>query len=127
MKSVPRISDAEWEVMKVFWRRGPCTAQAVIDDLAGSKHWRTATIKTLLNRLLRKGALTFEKSGRAYVYTPAVSEADSRGMAAVSFLERVFDGALSPFLAHFTAAGKRLRPEEIAELEKILKVSRKKP
>jgi BlaI family transcriptional regulator, penicillinase repressor len=127
MKPIPRISDAEWEVMKVFWRRGPCTAQIVIDDLADSKHWRTPTIKTLLNRLLRKGALSFEKKGRAYVYSPTVSEAESRGTAAVSFLDRFFDGALSPFLAHFTSTGKKLRPEEAAELEKILKVSRKKP
>ena len=127
MKSVPRISEAEWDVMKVLWRRGPSTAQAVIDDLADSKHWRTATIKTLINRLLRKGALGFEKRGRAYVYSPVVSEAESRSTAAVSFLDRFFDGALSPFLAHFTSAGKKLRPEEAAELEKILKVSRRKP
>jgi BlaI family transcriptional regulator, penicillinase repressor len=127
MKSIPRITEAEWEVMKVFWRRGQCTAQEVVEELASSTHWQTSTIKTLLNRLLRKGALVFERKGRAYVYSSSVSEGESRGIAAASFIDRVFDGALSPFLAHFAAAGKRLRAEEVAELEKILKASRKGP
>src|ERR1700677_5180965 len=103
MKSIPRISDAEWEVMKIFWRQAPCTAQDVVNSLAETKHWGAATIKTLINRLVRKGALSFEKKGRSYLYVPAVSEIHCRGIAATSFLDRVFDGALSPFVAHFAA------------------------
>jgi BlaI family penicillinase repressor len=127
MKSIPRISDAEWDVMKVLWRRAPCTAQAIIDALAESKQWHDQTIKTLLTRLARKGVIRFKKEGRAYIYSPTVTEAECRATAAKAFLERVFDGALSPCLAHFVTGEKRLRPEEVAELERILRASRKKP
>lgn len=121
-----KISTAEWEVMKIIWRQAPCTAQVVIDSLAESQEWEVATIKTLLNRLVTKGVLRFEKQGRAYVYSPAVTEAECCASEATSFIDRVFGGALSPFLAHFAKSGRRLSAEDIAELEKILKQSRKK-
>jgi BlaI family transcriptional regulator, penicillinase repressor len=126
MKSIPRISDAEWEVMKVIWRQAPCSAQTIIDALSGSKNWHAQTIKTLLTRLGRKGAIRFKKEGRAYVYSPSVSEAECRATAAAAFLDRVFDGALSPCVAHFVTGQIRLLPEEIAELERILKDSNKR-
>jgi BlaI family penicillinase repressor len=127
MESTPRISDSEWEVMKILWRQAPCTAQTVIEALADSRDWTAATIKTLLNRLVHKGALRFEKEGRAYVYSPAVSETACRHTVATSFLDRVFDGGLSPLLAHFVKQGRRLSAGDIAELEKILTEARKKP
>ncbi len=127
MKPVPKISAAEWEVMKVIWREAPCTAQTVIDKLSGPQEWGAATIKTLLTRLVRKKALRFEKEGRAYVYSPTVSEAESRSSEADSFIDRVFGGALSPFLSHFASSGRRLTAEDLAELEKIVKQTRRKP
>lgn len=127
MQSGSKISAAEWEVMKVIWREAPCTAQTVIDKLSGSQEWGAATIKTLLNRLVRKRALRFEKEGRAYVYSPATSEAESRRAEADSFIDRVFGGALSPFLSHFVSSGRRLTAEDLAELEKIVKQTRRKP
>lgn len=113
--------------MKVIWRNAPCTAQSVIEELAETQEWGVATIKTLLNRLVTKGVLRFEKEGRAYLYSPTVTEAECCASEASSFLDRVFGGALSPFLAHFANSGKRLSSDDIAELEKILKRSRKKP
>lgn len=129
MKPTPKISisDAEWEVMKVLWKKAPCPAQTVIDALIGPQQWSAATVKTLLNRLMRKGAVKYEKNGRAYVYSPALTEAEGRHTETVSFIDRVFDGALSPLLAHFTKQGRRLTPEDITALEKILRDSRKKP
>lgn len=127
MKPTPKISDAEWEVMKVLWKKAPCPAQTVIDALAGRQEWTPATIKTLLNRLVNKGALRYEKNGRAYVYSPAITEAEGRHVETTSFIDRVFDGALSPLLAHFTQRGRKLSAEDIAALEKLLRESRKKP
>ena len=120
MESVPRISDAEWEVMKVVWKRRRCDARQVIDDLAPAESWTPATVKTFLNRLLTKGLLRFEKEGKAYFYSAAVSEKACRAAEAETFLQRVFDGALSPMLAHFVQS-RKLRPEEMAELEKLLR------
>ena len=78
MKSIPRISDAEWEIMKVLWRRAPSSAQVVIDSLEGTTHWHPTTVRTLLNRLVRKGVLNFKREGRAYIYSPTLTEAECR-------------------------------------------------
>jgi len=120
MKPAPRISDAEWEVMKIVWKRRRCDARQVIDDLASSESWTPATVKTLLNRLLTKELLRFEKEGKAYFYSATVSEKACRAVETETFLQRVFDGALSPMLAHFVQS-RKLRPEEVAELEKLLR------
>ena len=113
--------------MKIIWHDGPCQAQVVIDALAGPNKWTPSTIKTLLNRLLRKGALQYEKIGKSYVYAAAFSEQECRADATESFIDRVFDGSLTPLLAHFADSRRKLRKEDIAEIENILKASRKKP
>ena len=123
MKAEPRISGAEWEVMKVVWKRTPCSAQQVVDDLAVSTDWSPTTVKTLLNRLLGKGALTFAKKGKSYIYSPAWTEDKCRQLEAESFLDRVFDGAVSPMLAHFVRSH-RLGKDDLAELDRLLKESK---
>jgi BlaI family penicillinase repressor len=122
--TTPRVSDAEWEVMKVIWRQAPCSAHEVVSALASSKSWSAATIKTLLNRLHSKGALRFERVGRSYLYHPAVTEDRLREAETESFIDRVFDGALSPMIAHF-ARSKRLSEQDLDELERILKRGRR--
>jgi len=123
---IPRISESEWDVMKIIWRDGPCQAQVVIDALSGPNEWTPSTIKTLLNRLLRKGVLAHEKTGKSYLYAAALGEAQCRAAATESFVTRVFDGALSPLLAHFAGTRKKLRKEDIAELENLLRESKRK-
>jgi BlaI family penicillinase repressor len=101
MKTIPRISEAEWEVMKVVWKKSPCLAHEIVQSLSTRTKWSPATIKTLLNRLLGKGALRFVKSGNSYLYSPAFTEEELRTAESDSFLDRVFDGALSPMISHF--------------------------
>jgi BlaI family transcriptional regulator, penicillinase repressor len=125
MKQPPRISDAEWDVMKIVWKRKePCSAQAVIDALKRTNAWSDATVKTLLNRLVKKGALTFEKEGKAYLYSPAATEAECRAAETETFLERVFDGSLSPLIAHFAKA-RGLQKKDLEDLEELLRKSKK--
>lgn len=121
MKMGPRISEAEWEVMKVVWKRAPRLAQDIIQELAaGSHQWSPATVKTMLNRLVAKGALEFEPQGKRYLYSPAITETEGRAAQAESFLNRVFDGALSPMLSHFVQS-RRLSPQDLAALEQVLR------
>ena len=120
MKRVPRISDTEWEVMKVVWANGPCSAGQIIEVL--TRHdptWHPKTVKAFLNRLVRKGALGFRKEGRAYLYRPLAKEEDCVAAASDSFLERVFGGSLKPMLAHFVEQ-RKLSEEEIRELKRLL-------
>ncbi|HWL51905.1 MAG TPA: BlaI/MecI/CopY family transcriptional regulator [Chthoniobacteraceae bacterium] len=129
MQTPPHLSEAEWQVMRAIWSRTPpSTAQEIVDDLAGATAWSPATIKTMLNRLVRKGALRFEKEGRAYLYTAAFPEEAHRKVASRGFLQRIFDGSLTPMIAHFLETH-RLSEEEIGEIEALLeeKKAKRKP
>ena len=119
MTSIPRISEAEWRVMRVLWRESPLTAAQIVEALGDSVHWRPKTVKTLIDRLVQKGALRFEKRGRVHHYSPALDEQVCLEAESDSFLSRYFEGSLNPMIAHFVKRGK-LKPDEIQELRKIL-------
>jgi BlaI family penicillinase repressor len=120
MKLMPRISDTEWEVMRVVWNRHPMTANEVIEQLtATDPSWHPKTARTLLARLVQKRALGYRAEGRTYVYSPLVTEAECVSTASESFLERVFGGSLKPMLAHFVGK-QRLSLKELEELRCLL-------
>ncbi len=120
MKKTPRISETEWEVMKVIWAQAPCTAGEIIEQLTcADPTWHPKTVKAFLNRLVKKRVLGFRKEGRAYLYRPLVRETECVAAASESFLERVFGGSLKPMLAHFVER-KRLSKQEIEELKELL-------
>ena len=119
MKRLPKISESEWLIMQVLWSRGELTANEVVEELAGKTKWKPKTIKTLINRLAKKGAIKFQKEGRKYRYYPAVSEAECVGTESRSFIQRVYGGAARPMLAAFLD-NVELSAEDIAELKKIL-------
>ena len=120
MNHVPRISETEWEIMKICWNQPAATAQEIIGALTAQDKWHPKTVKTLLNRLVKKRALGFKKEGRAYLYHPLVTEKNCVAAESRSFLGRVFGGSLSPMLAHFVE-NQKLSPGEIAELKALLK------
>lgn len=121
MKKTPRISETEWELMRVVWTQSPCSAGQIIEVLTHrDPTWHPKTVKAFINRLVKKGALGFEKEGRAYLYRPVVKEEDCVAAASESFLERVFGGSLKPMLAHFVER-KKLSEAEIRELRRVLK------
>jgi BlaI family penicillinase repressor len=121
MKRNPRISEAEWKVMKVVWSLGPCSAGQIIESLTGSDPgWHPKTVKAFLTRLVKKKVLGFRKEGRAYLYRPLVAEKDCVDAASESFLSLVFGGSLKPMLAHFVEQ-KKLSGDEIRELRNVLK------
>lgn len=118
-QSMPRISESEWVVMKEIWKEHPRTASELIQLLEGRSSWSPTTIKTLLSRLVDKGALGFEKRGREYFYHPLVSETACVRAESASFLERVFGGALAPMLAAFIEQ-KSIPQEELDQLKRLL-------
>jgi BlaI family penicillinase repressor len=120
MKKIPRISETEWEVMKVVWARGPCTAGEIIDALVRTAPGRhPKTIKTYIGRLTAKKALGFRREGRGYLYRSLVTETECVKAVSESFLERVFGGSLQPMLAHFVQQ-KKLSAAELRELKQLL-------
>ena len=119
MSKTPKISDAEWEVMKIFWMKSVhCTANDIVEALADHTEWKPNTIKTLIARLVKKNALGY-KEGRNYLYYPLVPEEECIKAENRSFLLKVYDGALKPMLVNFLQE-EQLSPEEIEELKCIL-------
>lgn len=114
-----QISDAESIVMEVLWQRSPRQAEEVIAELSREHDWQEATIKTLLNRLLNKGAVRADKEGRRYSYVPVLQRHDWVNSQSRGLLDRLFDGRVAPLVAHFSQQGK-LGPKDIAELKRLL-------
>jgi BlaI family penicillinase repressor len=113
------ISAAESRVMEALWRRSPLTAEEIIAEVAEPQGWGEATVKSLINRLLTKGAIEAEKAGRRYLYRPradrlAYLSDESRGL-----LDRLFDGRIAPLVSHFSKTN-QLSPEDIAELKNLI-------
>jgi len=119
MRSIPKISDAEWEIMKLIWRVNPITSEEIIVSLSDRMNWSAQTIKTFINRLLKKGAIGFEKSGRSYIYYPLVSEKDCIKAESKSFLEKVYDGAVGMLFSNFIEE-EPLSEKEIEKLQDLL-------
>jgi BlaI family penicillinase repressor len=101
MKKLPRISESEWLVMRILWSQGASTANEVVKELSDQTKWKPKTIKTLITRLMNKGAIKFKKEGKKYRYYPAVSESECVGAQRRSFVRRVYGGTMKPMLAAF--------------------------
>jgi BlaI family transcriptional regulator, penicillinase repressor len=119
MSRIPKITEAEWTIMRVIWDKHPITANEVVETLSGTTNWSHKTIKTLISRLTNRGALTYEKCGRAFYFSPTVTEEASIERECESFLSRFFGGSLNPMVLYFVERG-RISPEEMEELKKIL-------
>ena len=119
------ISDAESRVMEVLWRQSPQSAEEIVATLQRATAWHEKTIKTLLNRLLGKRAVSAQKDGRRYLYAPLLRREDWQQQESRSLLDRVFGGRVAPLLAHFSQHEK-LSAKDIAELRKLIDAIDKK-
>jgi BlaI family penicillinase repressor len=123
MKPIPRISDSEWDVLGILWKKAPLTANEVFDKLS-DKNWKLSTVRTFLARLEKKGVVGSQENQSAKTYSPLLSREECVREASQSFLDRVFDGATASLLVHF-ARNKRLSARDLDELEAILAKKRK--
>jgi BlaI family penicillinase repressor len=113
------ISNAELSVMQVLWQRQPLSANDVVAALGNDKDWHEKTVKTLLNRLVSKGALGFDKDGRAYLYYPLIAEQDYKLEQSRSFIERIFAGRVAPLVAGFASQNK-LNADDVQQLKQLI-------
>jgi predicted transcriptional regulator len=115
-----RISEAEHEVMEVLWAESPLGAAEVASRVDPTRGWSDRTVKTMLSRLLAKGAIAHQEEGRRYLYRPAVTREAFVARESGRLLDRMFGGRVTPLVAHL-AEQKRLSPADIAEIEALLK------
>lgn len=105
--------------MDGLWRRGPLVVEDIIGEVAGTPRWSDATVKSLIGRLLKKGAIqSTRRDGRTY-YRPLVERDDYVLAESQSFLDRIFGGRLAPFVSHF-AEHEKLSPEDLAQLKALI-------
>ena len=114
-----QISEAESQVMEVLWQRHPQAAEEVVAAVQQTQEWQEPTIKTLLNRLLNKGAISAEKDGRRYLYSPILRREAWVQQQSEGLLARLFGGRVAPLVAHFSERG-QLTPADIAELKRLV-------
>lgn len=114
-----RVSSAEGIVMEALWRKHPLSAEDVVAQVAADQGWTEATVKTLLNRLLSKGAIAADKDGRRYLYRPVLQREDYVLEESASLIDRLFDGRVSSLVTHFSEREK-LSAEDIAELKRLI-------
>lgn len=120
MPAAPDISESEWAIMEALWESSPQTASEVTKTLRASMNWAENTVRTLLTRLVEKGALkTSENTSGTRTFIPAVKREACVRAESQSFLDRIFGGAAKPLLVHF-AQNSKLTAEEIKELKKLL-------
>ncbi len=119
-----RISDAEYAVMEALWKRSPQTAAEVCDTVCEERGWTMPTVKTLLARLVAKGALETQPDGRRFLYTPLIERRAYVGTESKRLVERLFGGRAAPLFAHL-AENEALTDEDIAEIERLLRELKK--
>jgi BlaI family penicillinase repressor len=118
------ISDSEWDVMEPIWEAGSCTAADVIKRLRATHDWNHSTIRTLLARLVQKGALEYEVDGQRYIYRAAVSRQQCVRQKGRSLLEKAFGGDVGALVAHFVTEGS-LDHDQIEQLHQLLAQKKK--
>lgn len=119
MKTLPQISEAEFEVMKVIWKHAPISTNEITEKLTRTTKWSPKTIQTLIKRLVTKGALSYEKQSRVFVYTPLIEEKEYICQESHSFLERYYDGDITAMLSAYIEDDK-LSESEIDTLRSLL-------
>ena len=119
MKTSVSISEAESVVMEVLWRSSPIATEDVMAALEPNGKWQESTVKTLLNRLLKKGAISARKDGRRYLYSPILKRKQWLSNESTGFLNRLFDGRVAPLVAHFSQQ-RKLSKNDIAEIKRLI-------
>ena len=113
------ISEAESVVMAVIWRSNPIATDDILAALKQHEKWQEATVKTLLNRLLKKGAISAQKDNRRYLYSPRLQREQWLAAESKGFLDRLFDGRVAPLVSHFSQQ-KKLSKRDIADLKRLI-------
>ena len=114
-----KISEAEYEIMKVIWSSYPISTNEVIEKFKDKNEWSPRTIQTLLSRLVKKGAVSFTKRSREFVYSPVINENDYINEESETFLNKFYNGTINSMVMNFIENDK-LTHDDIEQLRKIL-------
>jgi BlaI family penicillinase repressor len=114
-----RISAAESQIMEALWTEGPLTAEDIVQKVGPAQQWGEATVKTLINRLLKKKAMLSERVGGRARYQPILTREEYLTGESQGLLDRLFGGELAPLVAHY-ARHRALSPDEVGRLKQLI-------
>lgn len=120
MTQLPIVSESEAIVLEALWQENPLTSERIIELVAAREGWTPSTVKTLITRLGKKGAITSIAEGRRFFYRPLLSRDDYLTHVSRSLLDRLFEGRVAPLVSHFSQHSS-LSARDIAELRQVLK------
>jgi len=115
-----KISAAESVIMEALWRESPRAAEAIGAEVAPGQGWSEGTVKTLINRLMKKSAIAAQKDGRRYLYRPLLAREAYVAAESQGLLDRLFEGRLAPLVSHFSKS-RKLTPEDVEELKRLIR------
>jgi len=118
--ATPELFESEWTILQVVWEREPCAAPAVQEVLEKDKGWAYTTVKTLMDRMVKKGLLTTERVRNLYLYRSAITRAEAQRSEICRTVKRAFDGALTPMM-QFLIENESLSDQEYQELERLIR------
>ncbi len=119
MSEMPQISEAEFQIMKVVWESAPINTNEITEEVLKTSDWSPKTVQTLIKRLVTKGALTYEKSGRVFVYTPTIDQKEYVRYESNNFLKRFYGGNITALLSNYIEGG-QLSSKDIEQLKALL-------
>jgi BlaI family penicillinase repressor len=114
------LFESEWAILQKVWEIEPCTSPTVQEELQGEKGWAYTTVKTMMDRMVKKGLLKTKKIRNLYFYSSAVTQSQARKSEITRTLKRAFDGTFTP-LMQFLIENDQLSEEEYSHLEKLIK------
>ena len=123
-KASVSLTEAEWSVIKAVWETEPCTAPAIQERLFKPTGWSYSTVRTLMDRMAAKGALTAKKEGKLTIYQSAVTRDQAQHGEVLYALKHAFNGALTP-MVQCLLDHSELPAEELAKLEAMIKARKK--
>jgi BlaI family penicillinase repressor len=119
------LFESEWAILQKVWDLEPCAAPAVQEALQGERRWAYTTVKTMMDRMVKKGLLKTEKIRSIYLYSSAVTRSQARESEITRTLKRAFDGTFTP-LMQFLIENDQLTEEEYSHLEKLIKTRKRR-
>jgi predicted transcriptional regulator len=115
-----KISEAESKVLEVFWRANrPLSAEDVVTAMHNDREWSAGTIRTFLQRLVKKKAVAAKPDGRRYLYAPLIPREEYVHTQSRDLIDRLFGGRITPFITQFSER-RRLSRDEIDELKRLI-------
>ncbi|UCG59339.1 MAG: BlaI/MecI/CopY family transcriptional regulator [Phycisphaerales bacterium] len=119
------LSENEWVIIQTVWELEPCAAPTVQEALQRTKNWAYTTVKTMMDRMVKKGLLKTKKLRNIYLYSAAITKSEARRGEIMKTLRRAFDGAVTPMM-QFLVENDQISDKEYVELDRLIQSSRRR-